>query len=286
MRSLRKKMLEDLRVRNYSARTIDTYVRCVTQYARHFGKSPDLLGPADIRAYQLWLIERKRSSWSAFNQAVCALRFFYQVTLGQEWVVEHIPYPRREKPLPVVLSVEEISTLFQSVASLKHRTVLMTMYACGLRVSEAVNLHVGDIDSARMLVHVRHGKGGKDRYVPLSGTLLDLLRQYWKTSRPRLWLFPGMRPTKPLSVSTIQKACREAARKAGLKKPVTTHTMRHCYATHLLESGVDLRTIQMVLGHRGLTSTSVYLHIATPALKTSAGALDVLALTTGAGKSS
>jgi integrase/recombinase XerD len=286
MSSLRKKMLEDLRIRNYSARTIDIYVRCVARYAEHFGRSPAQLGPDDIRAYQVFLVDGKRTSWSAFNQTVCALRFFYEVTLGREWVVEHIPFPRKEKRLPVVLSVGELKKLLSSVGNLKHRAVLMTMYACGLRVSEAVNLSVSDIDSERMLVRVRHGKGKRDRNVSLSATLLDVLRQYWKVFRPTSWLFPGMGGSRPMSVSTIQKACREAGRKAGLRKPVTTHTMRHCYATHLLEAGVDLRTIQILLGHRSLTSTSVYLHIATPALKSSAGALDVLHGAIGAGQDS
>lgn len=286
MSPLRKKMLEDLRIRNYSHKTIDIYIRCVAQFARHFGKSPDMLGPDDIRAYQVYLVESKKSSWSAFNQTVCALRFFYQVTLGREWIVEHIPFPRQEKRLPVVLSVRELRTLFRSVDSPKHRMVLMTMYACGLRVSEAVGLCLSDIDSERKLVRVRQGKGKRDRYVPLSATLLDVLRQYWKAYRPTSWLFAGMAPDQPLSVSSVQKACRQARRKAGLGKPVTTHSMRHCYATHLLEAGVDLRTIQMLLGHRSLRSTSVYLHIATPALKTSATLLDVLAGTIGAGQSS
>jgi integrase/recombinase XerD len=286
MPSLRKRMLEDLRVRNYSARTIDTYVRCVTQYASHFGKSPDLLGPSDIRAYQLYLIEGKRVSWSTFNQTVCALRFFYQVTLGQKWVVEHIPFPRREKRLPVVLSVGQMDSLFRSVGNLKYRTVLMTMYSCGLRVSEAVNLSVNDIDGERMLVRVCQGKGKRDRYVPLSATLLGVLRRYWKAYKPRRCLFPGRAAGEPISISTIQKACSGARRKAGLTKPVTTHTMRHCFGTHLLEAGVDLRTIQMLLGHSSLTSTSVYLHVATPALKTSASALDVLGATIGAGQGS
>jgi integrase/recombinase XerD len=285
MSSLRKKMLEDLRIRNYSARTIDIYVRCVARYAQHFGRSPAYLGPDDIRAYQVFLVDGKKTSWSAFNQTVCALRFFYEVTLGREWVVEHIPFPRKEKRLPVVLSVGELRRLFSSVGNLKYRTVLMTMYACGLRVSEAVSLSLSDIDSERMLVRVRQGKGKRDRNVALSATLLDVLRLYWKAYRPRRCLFPGRAADRPVSVSAVQKACREACRKAGLRKPVTTHTMRHCYATHLLEAGADLRTIQMLLGHRSLTSTSVYLHIATRPIQ-SGSTLDVLGSTIGAGQTS
>lgn len=285
MSSLRKKMLEDLRIRNYSPKTIDIYVRCVARYAQHFGRSPASLGPDDIRAYQFFLVDGKKTSWSAFNQTVCALRFFYEVTLGREWVVEHIPFPRKEKRLPVVLSVGELRNLFSSVGSQKYRTVLMTMYACGLRVSEAVNLSLGDIDSERMLVRVRQGKGKRDRNIPLSATLLDVLRLYWKVYRPKLWLFPGRAVDQPVSVSTVQKACRQACRKAGIRKPVTTHTMRHCYGTHLLEAGADLRTIQMLLGHRSLTSTSVYLHIATRPIH-SGSTLDVLGSTIGVGQTS
>jgi integrase/recombinase XerD len=274
MRSLRKQMLEDLRIRNYSGRTIDTYVRCVAQYAKHFGRSPDLLGPADIRAYQVYLVEGKKTSWSSFNQAVCALRFFYRVTLGRDLVVEHIAYPRKEKRLPVVLSVGELRKLFISVEDLKYRTILMTMYGCGLRVSEAVNLRVGDIDSERMLVRVRQGKGKRDRDVALSTSLLDVLRLYWRTYRPRRHLFPG-RGATPVSTSTVQKVCRQACGKAKIRKRATTHTMRHCYATHLLEAGVDLRTIQVLMGHRSLTSTSVYLHVATRPIE-GGSSLDVL----------
>ena len=274
MRSLRKKMLEDLRIRNYSPKTIDIYTRCVAQYAKHFGRSPDLLGPADIRAYQVYLVDGKKTSWSSFNQAVCALRFFYEVTLGRRQVVEHIPYPRKEKRLPVVLSVSELKRLFNTVGNLKYRTVLMTMYGCGLRVSEALSLTVGDIDSERMLVRVRQGKGRRDRNIALSTSLLAVLRLYWKTYRPRRYLFLG-RGATPVSASTVQKACRRASRKAGLKKHVTTHTMRHCYATHLLEAGADLRTIQMLMGHRSLVSTSVYLHVAGSPIE-ARSSLDVL----------
>jgi len=276
MSPLRKKLLEDLRIRNYSGKTIDTYVRCVAHFARHFGKSPDVLGPEDIRAYQIFLVQSKKASWSTFNQTVCALRFFYRVTLGREWIVEHIPFPRKEKRLPVVLSVREIRALFRSVGNLKHRTVLMTMYACGLRVSEVTHLCLRDIDSDRMLLRVRQGKGKHDRYVPLSATLLGVLREYWKAYRPRVWLFAGRAGDRALSVSSVQKACGEARKKDKMSKPVTTHTMRHCFATHLLEAGVDLRTIQVLLGHSSLTTTSAYLHVATRALKSTDSALDVL----------
>jgi len=286
MSSLRKKMIEDLRVRNYSPRTIDTYVRCVASFASHFGKSPDKLGPEHIRDYQLFLVEGKRASWSLFNQMVCALRFFYQVTLGRKGMIEHIPFPRQEKRLPVVPSVRELKALFSAVQNLKHRTVLMTMYAAGLRISEAMNLQISDIDSDRMLVLIRQGKGKRDRYVPLSSTLLNILREYWKAYRPTFWLFPGISSDQPLSVSSVQKVCSIAQRKARLSKRVTTHTMRHCFATHLLEAGVDLRTIQLLLGHQSLSTTTVYLHVATRALKSTEGPLDLLRRATEARESS
>jgi site-specific recombinase XerD len=276
MSSLRKKMIEDLRVRNYSPRTIDTYVRCVASFARHFGKSPDKLGPEHIRDYQLFLVESKRASWSLFNQTVCALRFFYKVSLGKKWVIGHIPFPRQEKRLPVIPSVRELKALFNAVGNVKHRTVLMTMYAAGLRISEAMNLQISDIDSDRRLVRIRQGKGKRDRYVPLSSTLLNILREYWKAYRPESWLFPGISPDQPLSVSSVQRVCSIAQRKARLSKRVTTHTMRHCFATHLLEAGVDLRTIQLLLGHQSLSTTTVYLHVATRALKSTEGPLDLL----------
>jgi len=225
MSSLRKKMIEDLRVRNYSPRTIDTYVRCVASFARHFGKSPDKLGPEHIRDYQLFLVESKHASWSLFNQTVCALRFFYKVSLGRKWVIGHIPFPRQEKRLPVIPSVRELKALFNAVGNVKHRTVLMTMYAAGLRISEAMNLQISDIDSDRRLVRIRQGKGKRDRYVPLSSTLLNILREYWKAYRPESWLFPGISPDQPLSVSSVQKVCSIAQRKARLSKRVTTHTI-------------------------------------------------------------
>ena len=285
MSSLRKKLIEDLRVRNYSPRTVDTYVRCVASFASHFGKSPHLLGPEHVRDYQLFLVEGKHASWALFNQTVCALRFFYKVTLGKKWVIAHIPFPRQEKRLPVVPSVRELRALFSAVENLKHRTVLMTMYASGLRISEAMNLQLSDIDSDRMLVRIRQGKGKRDRYVPLSPTLLSVLREYWRVYRPKSWLFPGSSSDQPLSVSSIQKVCSGAGRRARLSKRVTTHTMRHCFATHLLEAGVDLRTIQLLLGHQSLSTTTVYLHVATQALQSTEGSLDLLRGATKAGES-
>jgi len=265
MTQLRQRMIADLRIRNYSPRTIECYVRCVAAFARHFGRSPADLGPAHIRTYQTHLIEQKRSSWSAFVQAVCALRFLYGTTLGRPGVVEDIPLPRQPKKLPVVLSRDEVARFFAAIPNLKHRTVLMTMYAAGLRLLEALHLRVADVDSARQCLRIEQGKGQKDRYTLLPPTLLEQLRTYWKATRPAsLWLFPGRDRQQLLNATAVQRQCGPAAGRAGLAKRVTTHTMRHCFATHLLEAGTDLRTIQQLLGHRSLQTTALYLHVVTP----------------------
>jgi site-specific recombinase XerD len=263
MSILRQKLIDDLEVRNYSRRTVDTYVRAVARFAQHFGQSPDLLGPDEIRRYLVFLVQSKRVSWSVFNQAVCALRFFYQNTLEQTWMVEHIPYPKREKKLPIIWSPQELTRFFAAVANLKHRTLFMTLYATGLRVTEAVHLLVNDIDSERMLVRVEQGKGRRDRYVPLPATLLECLRTYWRQYQPSMWLFPGTDPERPLSAPVIQQVCVQIRKKVPFRKPISCHTLRHCFATHLLEAGMDLKTIQMYLGHRSLNTTSLYLHVAT-----------------------
>ena len=276
MTALRQKMLDDLQLRNYSDRTIKAYLRCVSQFAQHFGKSPDQLGPAQIREYQLYLIKQKQCSWAVFNQTVCALRFFYNTTLGCKEMIEEIPYPRFEKRLPVVLSKTEVAALLQAVSNLKHRALLTTLYATGLRVSEVTHLVVTDIDSGRMIVQVRQGKGRKDRFVMLSPTLLTLLRQYWKAYQPRHWLFPGQNRNHPINDATAYRICQQAARAAKLSKSVSPHCLRHSFATHLLEAGTDLRTIQLLLGHRNLKTTAVYLHVSTLALRSTTSPLDLL----------
>ena len=255
MTVLRQRMIEDLRIRNYSARTVEIYVDWVAGLARHFGKSPDQLGPSEIRCYQIFLVQTKKASWPVFNQTVCALRFLYRVTLRRDWVIQHIAFPRQEKKLPIVLSCQEIVRLFGALANLKHRTLLMTIYATGLRLSETLHLRVADIDSSRMLILVRRGKGKKDRYVPLSETLLEQLRNYWKRYRPEAWLFPGENPNSPLGHSFVQRVCKQAGHRAGLSKRVTPHGLRHCFATHLLEAGTDLKTIQVLLGRGSLRTT-------------------------------
>ena len=286
MTTLRQRMIDDLRVRNYAPKTIDAYVRSVAQFARHFGKSPDQLGPEHIREYQIFLVNTRKASWPLFNVAVCALRFFYKVTLGKPWIIEHIPYPKQEKKLPVVLSPGELATFFQAVPNLKHRIVLRTMYASGVRISEALALRVDDIDSRRMLIRVEQGKGRRDRYTILPPTLLEGLREYWKSSRSRPWLFPGRTPQKPLTQSAMQRVVQRVRKKAGLRKPVTTHTMRHCFATHLLEAGVDLRSIQLLLGHRSLNTSATYLHVAAGALRSDGKPIDLLARTKANGTDS
>ena len=277
MTPLRMRMTEDLRIRNYSPRTIDTYVEAVARFARHFAKSPDTLGPEDVRAYQVFLVQQKRVSWCVFNQSVCALRFLYQVTLHKDWAITHIPFPKQPKKLPVVLSAREVSRFLRSVDNLKYRTALMTMYAAGLRISEALQLKVADIDSQRMVLRIQQGKGRKDRYVPLAPTLLTALRQYWSAYRPPCWLFSGASPQRRLHESAVQHACAAAAKKARIRKAVHPHTLRHCFATHLLEGGTDLRTIQLLLGHRSLNTTALYLHVAQKALQLTDRARDLLA---------
>jgi integrase/recombinase XerD len=280
MTPLRKRMIQDLRLRNYSPKTIEAYTHCVAAFAKHFGKSPQQLGPPHIREYQIFLVEEKKVAWGTFNQIVCALRFFYRITLGKEDIIEQIPFPRKEKRLPVVLSTAELAAFFKAVGNLKYRTALMTMYAAGLRLSEALTLRISDIDSDRNVIRVRQGKGKRDRYVLLSPTLLSYLRQYWKAYKPKSWLFPGRLPNHYLSPASVQKVCPSARTKARIKKPVTTHTMRHCFATHLLEAGTDLRKIQLLLGHGSLNTTAVYLHVATRAFRSKKKSMDLLGAVT------
>lgn len=263
MSLLRQRMIEDLTIRNYSPQTIKTYVDRVAKFAQHFDTSPDQLGPEDVRAFQLFLVEKKQCSWSLLNQTVCALRFFYGVSLGKPCMIEHIPYARTPKKLPVVLSREEVFEFFDLIAEMTYRTILMTLYGTGMRLSEALALQVQDVDSRRMLIHVRHGKGAKDRYVPLSKALLEQLRRYWRHCRPpSAWLFPGRTPDRALGPSAIYRVCAKAREEAGLTKHVTPHSFRHSFATHHLEAGTDLKTIQVWLGHRSLRTTSKYLHVA------------------------
>jgi len=213
-----------------------------------------------VREFQLWMINELKSSWSQFNQAVCALRFFYTYTYKRDWVVQQIPFGPRPKTLPVVLSGDEVARLIACVKNIKHRTVLLTLYSSGLRISEGLNLKITDIDSERMMLKVNQGKGSKDRYVPISPRLLKALRDYWREMRPNEFLFPGKTDDTPLNKAVVQKVCSLAAAQAKINKQVTPHTLRHSYATGLLEAGVDLLAISKLLGHSSFTTTMIYLH--------------------------
>lgn len=276
MTELRQRMIQDLKIRNYAAGTIDHYVRAVAAFARYFRRSPELLGPEEIRAYQVHLVEERKLSRTVLKQVVSGLRFFYTYTLRKPFPIEYIPYPRTEKKLPVILSREEVASLLGSRDCVKHATILATMYAVGLRVSEVAHLRPEDIDSGRMMLHVRQGKGRKDRYVPLSPALLHKLRDYWKLYRPQGWLFPGQDVTRPISIVTIEAVVRQASQQAGITKRVTPHTLRHTYATHQLENGVDVRVIQKLLGHVRLETTAIYTHVATTTLQGVGSPLDLL----------
>lgn len=263
MTPLRQRMLEDMAVRNLAQNTQSSYLQQVTAYARYFHRSPDELGPEEVRTYQVYLTQTRRLSPSSVSVATGALRFLYKVTLKRDWAVEDIPMPKRPFQLPVILSREEVMHFLASVDSLKHRTILTTAYAAGLRISEACHLKVTDIDSRRMMLRVDQGKGAKDRYVMLSPRLLEELRAYWKAVRPTLWLFPGDLPGQPITRGAVELACQKALRASRMTKPITPHSLRHAFAAHLLESGTDLRTIQLLLGHRSLATTSRYLKVAT-----------------------
>jgi integrase/recombinase XerD len=276
MTPLRRRMIEDMTLRNRAPKTIRAYTGYVADFARYFHAPPDRLGPEHVRSYLLHLLQERQASWDVYRQARLALRFFYTVTLGREWVVARVARPKVPKKLPVVLSREETARFLDALENPKHRALLMTAYAGGLRLSEVARLRVEDIDSARMVLHVRQGKGHKDRDVMLSPRLLAVLRAYWATYRPKPYLFPGRQPDRPVSPRTVQMVCRRALEASGLSKHVHVHTLRHSFATHLLESGTDLRTIQVLLGHHSFSTTARYLHITTAALKSTRSPFDGL----------
>jgi integrase/recombinase XerD len=277
MTSLRQRMLEDMQVRNLSRHTQAAYVQQVSRFARKFGKSPDALGPEDIRAYQVYLTTERKLAPGSILIATAALRFLYKVTLKRDWNLDEvIPAPKKPQTLPVVLSPEEVAQFLDGVASRKHRVILTTCYAAGLRISEAVRLTPPAIDSARMVLRVEQGKGQKDRYVMLSPRLLEILRDWWRVARPRHWLFPGDRPGQPITRSAVERACQQAHRRCRIPKPTTPHSLRHAFAVHLLETGTDLRTIQLLLGHRSLATTARYLRIATTKVCATTSPLDLL----------
>ena len=277
MSPLRRRMIEDMQIRNLTANTQRVYVAQVVRLACHFSKSPEHLGPAEIRTYLIHLTQERRLAASSIIVAVSALRFFYTVTLKRRWVVEDdIPTGRQAKKLPVVLSQDEVARFLGAVDNLKHRVILTVCYATGLRISEAVRLKPAAIDSQRMVIRVDQGKGRKDRYVMLPPKLLAILRDYWKRTHPEEWLFPGDRPGQPISPLTINHTCRQVRQQCGIGKPVTPHSLRHAFAVHLLEAGTDLRTIQLLLGHRNLSTTAQYLMIATSKVCATASPLESL----------
>src|SRR5262244_1856268 len=282
MTRLRKMMLEELQRRNYSENTTRHYIRTVEEFARRFRCSPDRLGPRHIREYQAELFQKGKSPGTV-TQRLAALRFFYVKTLKKAWSSADTPYPKRAFHLPTILSLEEVARLINAASTPFHRTMLMVLYATGVRRAELTHLKVTDIDSQRMVIHVRGGKGRKDRDVMLSSKLLEALREHWRRlpRKPGPWLFPGNRwhtADHPIDTKVIWYACQQAAKRAGIQKGVHPHTLRHCFATHLLDAGADLRTIQMLLGHRDLEETTIYLHLSQRHLNATASPLDSLKL--------
>src|SRR5256885_2356236 len=276
-------MLEELQRRNYAQHTTRSYIRAVEDFARHFNCSPDRLGPRHIREYQADLFERRKLSAGSVAVRLAALRFFYCKTLKRTWSIADTPYPKGAHRLPAILSQEEVAQLIQAASTSFHRTLLMTLYATGVRRAELTHLKVSDVDSKRMVIHVQGGKGRKDRDVMLSPKLLDELRKHWRRLRRKTsdWLFPGNRwhtADYPIDEKTPRHACQGATKRAGLNHAIHPHTLRHCFATHLLEAGADLRTIQILLGHQSLKETAIYLHLSKRHLNATPSPLDSLQL--------
>jgi site-specific recombinase XerD len=269
-------MLEDLRIRNYSPSTVRAYIRCVADFAQHFNKPPDKLGSEEIRSYQLFLLNQKRVKLSTYIQSVCALRFLYENTMHRRIDIDRIPLPRYEKKLPVILSKAEVKALLEAPKNLKHRAMLATMYGAGLRVSEVAKLKVSDLDRERRVIWVRGGKGHKDRQVMLAEPLREVLAAYWKWKRPVEWLFPGKKADCPMATGSVFKLCEAAAQKAGIAKPVHPHSLRHAFATHLLDEGVNLLVIQALLGQAHLRTTAGYLHLSDSAVRSTKSPLEGL----------
>lgn len=278
MTVLRQRMIEDMQIRNLSPGTIQGYVGHVARFARHFNRSPTELGPEEIRAYQLHLVHRQLA-YSTINQATCALRFLYRRTLGKSWAVEDIPFAKKPKRLPTVLTQREIEDLLRAIPRQQDRVIVMTMYAAGLRISEAVSLKPADIDSKQMVIRVVQGKGRKDRLVPLSPILLEQLRQHFRRVSPKEWLFPGMSKERHITKRTVSRIIDRAQHITGIEKHVSSHSFRHSFATHLLEAGTDLRTIQVLLGHVLLSTTAIYMHVSRKLISEVKSPLDSLTLT-------
>ncbi len=282
MTRLRKVMLEELQRRNFSPATIRSYIGAVERFARFFGKPPDRLGPEHIRQYQAHLLHKRKLQVDTVVAQVAALRFFFVRTLKRRFPPDSIPYPKYPRQrIPKVLSPEEVAQLINAASNLQARAILMLLYSTGIRRSELVRLRVEDIDSKRMVVHIRQGKGGNDRDVPLCPRLLETLREYWCWKKPKTWLFPrgiAKRGDDHLTDKAVWYVCSEAARHAGLDKRVAPHMLRHSFATHLLENGADLPTIQILMGHADLETTSIYLHLSRRHLETTINPLEHLSV--------
>jgi site-specific recombinase XerD len=259
-------MIEDMQLHSFAERTQDSYLRAVRQLAAYFNKPPDQINEEELRQYFLYLKNVKKASRSTITLALCGIKFFYERTLLRQWATLALVRPPREKKLPVVLSVDEVRQILSRVRRWRYRVCLSTIYACGLRLQEGLHLQIGQIDGGRQLLHVCHGKGGKDRYVPLPQPVLDMLRQYWATHRDPVWIFPSSHQTVkgPMDASGLQRAFRAALLDSGIQKPATVHTLRHSYATHLLEAGLNLRLIQLYLGHASPNTTAIYTHLTQP----------------------
>ena len=282
MTQLRRMMLEELQRRNYSADTIRQYLLAVRQFAEHFGKPPDQLGPDELRTYQAYLLRERKLAVGSVVARVAALRFFYGRVLKRHGFREDLPYPKDRRRLPTVLSLEEVTRLINATGNLQQRAMLMTLYGTGMRRTKVSVLKVSDIDSQRMMIRVERGKGGAGRDIPLSPALLEILREYWRWKKPRTYLFPSSERKRgkeqPTSDKTVWYACKEAARHAGLTKRISPHCLRHSFATHLLEAGTDLRTIQILLGHGDLETTAKYLHLSQRHLRAVVNPLESLPL--------
>ena len=276
MTELRKRMTEDLRLRNYSEHTIRAYINTVAEFAQYFHKPPDQMGPEEVRQYQLHMLDVRKVSWPTFRVKTSALKFFYTRTLKQHWFPQEVAKPKVPRPLPTVLSREEVTALLDATPNLKHRALLATFYATGLRCQEAQHLKLTDIDSHRMLMLVREGKGQRPREVMLSLKLLELLRIYCRWFKPKDWLFPGQKAGCPMDTGAMRRICRNLGKKAGINKRVHPHTLRHSFATHLLDAGTDLRVIQLLLGHAKLQTTARYLHVSEARFRTTVSPLDGL----------